>query len=225
VIKSFLLAHPAFALALLPIMAIYFSLVYTAGYLSVFDAQLIWVMEYSDVIKVGLVSIALLSTVAGAIALNFSLNYQNHGVDIPIWKIIAGWAIVGTICSLFVFWVADKKNEEILFSMVVCVVGAFATATILPVVLKKNSAAGYGVIVILSTFTYNFFGIHHGAIARDGDAIYEIFVRGEPKISSAKLVMITSKYVVLYKLGVSSVYPAERILKISRIHRSDLHAQ
>src|SRR5262249_38737034 len=38
------------------------SLIFTVGYLSVFDPMLIWFIEYSDIIKIGLLSIAFLST-------------------------------------------------------------------------------------------------------------------------------------------------------------------
>src|SRR5262249_49870380 len=43
--------------------AVVCSAIFLFGYLSVFDWRLIWIIDYSDILKVGLVAIAVLSSV------------------------------------------------------------------------------------------------------------------------------------------------------------------
>ena len=53
--------HFAVVSALTIIIAVFCSTVFLYGYLSVFDWHLIWIIEYSDVLKFGLVVVAIIS--------------------------------------------------------------------------------------------------------------------------------------------------------------------
>ena len=59
---SFITAHFA-VLSLLSLIAIVLcSTLFVYGYLSAFDWQLIWIIEYTDILKLGLVALALISS-------------------------------------------------------------------------------------------------------------------------------------------------------------------
>src|ERR1700753_3661436 len=57
--------HFAVISTALTVTAVLSSTVFLYGYLSVFDWRLIWVIEYSDVLKFGLIVLAFLASFAG----------------------------------------------------------------------------------------------------------------------------------------------------------------
>lgn len=54
--------------AVLLVAAVAAGTFFLAGYLSVFDWRLIWVIEYADILKVGLVGLAAVAGLIGALA-------------------------------------------------------------------------------------------------------------------------------------------------------------
>ena len=59
---SFITAHFAVFSLLGLVVIVLCSTLFVYGYLSAFDSQLIWIIEYTDILKFGLVALALISS-------------------------------------------------------------------------------------------------------------------------------------------------------------------
>ena len=113
---SFISEHFAVFSLLGLLFAVLCSTLFLYGYLTVFDQQLIWIIEYPDILKFGLVALAVMSTIilvvqaliANAIsAARLEGKTRAAAVGIIIAATLALWAI-----SVVIEWRALKLRLD-----------------------------------------------------------------------------------------------------------------
>jgi hypothetical protein len=89
---EFLTKHFLVLSSLLVGVASAISMIFLTAYLAVFDWSLVWLIEYSDLAKLALIGIAVISSILGFITNNLLVSYQ--------------WFALRQKGFRFVFWLA-----------------------------------------------------------------------------------------------------------------------
>src|SRR5262245_55412720 len=118
---NFITAHFAVFSLLGLVVTVLCSTLIVYGYLSEFDSQLIWIIEYTDILKFGLVALALISSaiLAVILAINFfytvfyfvTLRAHEGKVQAAFIGVIS--FIVLAIFGLVIFWVIFGREGEV----------------------------------------------------------------------------------------------------------------
>jgi hypothetical protein len=198
------------------------STIFLYGYLSVFDWRLIWIIEYPDIFKFGLVAIAAIS---GAIAFiqaviqNFFTVKKLEGRE--RWAhivIISVFAIIALAAIIYF----DRRSESPIpytlylsfavsgfFLIVLCFIVADIASNRWP--LNAERAFIVFIIVILGVAS---FGGTFGTYTKYGQGLhYDVFLK-DREMNDVRLVLFTSHHAVLYSGNLVTVLPTSEIMRI-----------
>ena len=204
---------------LLIIVGIAASTTALSAYLRVFDWHLIWIIDYPDVIKWGLVTLAVISAFAlsgwsiidDAIVWVSSNNYKP-----AIW-LAAFWSI-----SLAVWLLIDYRSQEphysltfflhlTVFMLTITAVNIAQTVRLYPTNITRHVIADAFFII----FSAGIIGTMIGYMLRDGWGFqHHVDTKSTVDYRSVGLVMITSRYVVIWDRDHAVILPAEDVTKI-----------
>jgi hypothetical protein len=182
------------------------STVFLYGYLSVFDWRLIWVIEYSDVLKFGLIIFAVLTG-----SLYFLQGYAtdaynavfNEDLKKRLW-----WAKMATFMFFLSFttkiW-SDETNEvhyymlHVMMHLSVLLIGVITIAAVLRFKSWKiTTLHDWANDAILAVFVLSIFGQTFGYYTRDMEGFKHDVVLKGVEMKNVGVVMITSHHTVLY---------------------------
>jgi len=119
---NFITAHFAVFSLLGLVVTVLCSTLFVYGYLSEFDSQLIWIIEYTDILKFGLVALALISSAILAVILAMNFFYYTVFYFVALraheGKVQAAFIgvisfIVLAIFGLVIFWVIFGREGEV----------------------------------------------------------------------------------------------------------------
>jgi hypothetical protein len=192
--------------ALAGLTALLGSTVFLYGYLSVFDWRLIWVIEYSDVLKFGLIIFAVLTGYLFLIEGYARDAYRIAFSEDP--KTRLWWTKLVTVMFLASFIpniLHDETHEEhyymlhIMTHLSVLLIGGVTFMAVQRFRNWKNSTArDWATDAILAIFIIPVFGQTFGYYTRDMDGFkHDVILKGV-EMQDVGVVMITSHHTVLY---------------------------
>jgi hypothetical protein len=197
--------HIALVSAVVSLTAILSSTVFLYGYLSVFDWHLIWIIEYSDVLKFGLVVFAVVT----------GFFYYISGYVEDAYHLISAepekrsWWIKAIILGLFVSFVprilADETSQEHYYMLHISLhlsAIILMALTIIAAVEATNLTARTGRQIYnlcgLWICALFFFGFTFGYYTRDTSGFRHTVSLKGVEMTNVGVVMITSHHTVLY---------------------------
>ncbi|MGO9401587.1 MAG: hypothetical protein ACLP19_27655 [Xanthobacteraceae bacterium] len=208
--------------------AILSSTVFLYGYLSVFDWRLIWIIEYGDVLKFGLVVLAVLASFAGLYSI-----YVEDAYDFIAKPERRSFLV--KIITLFFFisfashMLADETGKEHFYMLHITLHLSWLALIGLVVIAafhisQKTPITGKFVWdnLVLITITLGLFGTTFGYYTRDTFGFrHTVSIKGN-EMRDVGVVMITSHHTVLYtKDGDVLVAPTPDVSQIVLPHRSE----
>jgi hypothetical protein len=195
--------------------------IFVYAYLSVFDWRLIWIVEYSDILKVGLVAVAFIS--------GFAFFVFNVTHDVYVWFVDQSTSARGAKMTMAAIWAGlavlwlfnEYLSPEPHYSLRIW---EFASLTYLGLlVIKIGSSVKKGWYISARTLIFDVFfivagistfGHTVGLYVRDTAGFkHNVFLKtGE--IRDAGLVMFTSHHMILYRDGRAIVVPSADLVKL-----------
>jgi hypothetical protein len=224
---EFLTRHFAVLSAALVILGALSATVILYGYLSVFSWRLIWLVEYADILKVGLVTVAVISGFAGYISNYVSDIYSWMRVDPKSWR----WSVplmAAIWASSFGFWIYLDWHStnpyyglhlHLHFAIIAIYLLAFLImrqVELFPTVIPGMLINDIAVMVLVVGFIGRTFGYY----SRDMEAFKHDVALKATVLRDVGLIMVTSHHIVLYAEEAVIVVPSGDVTKITRTNPS-----
>ena len=211
---SFITAHFAVCSLLGLVGVVLCCTLFLYGYLSVFDIQLIWIIEYPDILKFGLVALALISTTIFLIHVFvqniFTASRLKGKKRATFVVLIVALAIVGV--GLFV----ASNPSEIYWSFATTIMLLIASSLMIWDLVERRRPIQY-IIFIFASLLLNVgsFGGTLGVYTKysKGGLTHDVFLK-DRQMSNVRLVLFTSHHTVLYAGTDVVVLPTSEIMKI-----------
>jgi len=218
---SFISEHFAVFSLLGLLFAVLCSTLFLYGYLTVFDQQLIWIIEYPDILKFGLVALAVLSTIilivqaliANAIsAARLEGKTRAAAVGVIIAVTLALWAI-----SVIIEWrtQAAPRYEMYVFLGISAVLLIALSVAISDVIEGRIIKVERIAFVVVGLFvSLGAFGATFGTYAKYSKGpTHDVFLK-DREMTNVRLVLFTTHHTVLYAGTDVVVIPTSGIMKI-----------
>jgi hypothetical protein len=196
------------------------STLFLYGYLSVFDWRLIWIIDYSDIFKIGLVTLGVLAS--AIVFLLFALTYFLGIVDLKgrarkkeIWSV---GILLGFLLAFFVFaqWLEPGPYQlYVAWAGMAIPLGGIC---IVAANLLTGSVA-FTAQRALALLAYLFLamgaaGSTFGVVTKYSEGSrYDVFLK-DREMADVRLVLFTSHHTVLYSGNQVIVLPTTEILKM-----------
>jgi len=219
---SFISGHFA-VFSLLGLMAVVLcSTLFLYGYLSVFDWQLIWIIEYPDILKFGLVALAVIFSVilglqAILVHLSIASTYKGKARAMYVVFIIA-LAIALLAILMVIEWRTEAEPRYQMYGSFLA--SAFfligVSLGIWEVVERRRtiSAQRIAFVVIFLFMAVGTFGGSFGTYAKYSKGLtHDVFLK-DRQMSDVRLVLFTSHHTVLYAGTDVIVLPTSEIIKV-----------
>jgi hypothetical protein len=215
--------------ALVVVFAVSASTVFLFAYLSVFDWRLIWFIEYSDLLKVGLI---VLGIAAGSL---FPFTFlvlgasAGHVIDKKsgrnLWvSVLLGFILI-FVTAMYVDWNNEQKRA---LDISIFVSGAWTlgvifwlarSAEILRAAITSPTPGpavlGLGLLwIAIGSFTALLWGGTFGFYARDSDGFRQDVTLKNEELKQVGVIMVTSHHVILYSDRKTIVVPSSDVVKI-----------
>src|SRR5262245_1477384 len=219
---SFITAHfAAFSLLGLVVVVLCCTL-FLYGYLSVFDWQLIWIIEYPDILKFGLVALAVIfGIILGlyGILMNLIASTRYKGkarvlyVVVIIALAIALWAI-----PVAIEWRTEAEPRYQMYgSFLVSAIFLIAVSLGIWEVVERCrtiSVERIAFVVMFLFISVGSFGGSFGTYAKYSKGLtHDVFLK-DRQMSNVRLVLFTSHHTVIYAGTDVVVLPTSEIMKI-----------
>jgi hypothetical protein len=215
--------------ALALVVAVVLGTLFLGGYLSVFDWRLIWVIDYPDILKFGLVVTAGAAGLVGLIGPILESAYRAT-TEKGAWIFPATLTTLAVGALAYELWQQSQSPEPnyafgifgflcavLLFFLAAIIFDSFTTRrrVTVPHVINGFAACGFAMLM---------FGFFFGLLVRDREGFkdYEVTLRSKT-LAGVGLVMMTSQYVVLAKGDTTAIIPLGEVLKIEHRKRGGFH--
>jgi hypothetical protein len=206
-----------------------YSMLFLSAYLGVFDWNLVWLIEYSDLAKLALIGIAIAS---GALALTINMIYLMYrwlALKETTSRFWVGCAVAVTVLGSAVTIFFDVKNGtgqwqfQVLSSfsslILILIIGAIIRD------LDALKAGEFGAIyrtVVLFAFSMGFFGATFGHYVKDVSKDFSEITSKNGTYDNAKVVMLLSHHVVFFSNGSVITIPTGDVVKITTSAKSTI---
>jgi hypothetical protein len=225
---SFIASNIASFSAIGLIAVVMCSTLFLYAYLSIFDWRLIWIIDYSDILKVGLVALAVLSTVIvfllGVLQGFFRSTRPKEkartkqGQTKQVWLLVVLGVpvVIGLAAIAFVEWQKPapyQLYEAWVLSALFLLTSTFIIGRILkhPSLLTAERIVGLSSLLFAATFIA---GSTFGTITKySGGLRYDVFLKDREMVD-VRLVLFTSHHIVLYSGDQVIVLPTSDITKV-----------
>ena len=221
---DFITKHFAVLSVALAVFGATAAIIFIAAYLRVFDWRIIWIIEYADVLKIGLIVVALFSGFS-----YFIWTAARNAIDLStergrswIWVHIFGaflWCL-----SLGTFLYEDYHSPEPHYELHIWLHLAILALTnlwLVPMNVTRDfpdlNAKQVAWIAFLIVSNVSALGTAFGYYTRDTDGFrHDVFLK-DKELRDVGLVMLTSHHVVLYtKDKTVVVVPASDVTRLER---------
>jgi hypothetical protein len=198
------------------------AIIFIAAYLRVFDWRAIWIIEYSDVLKIGLLIIALFSGFSYYIWSSASSAIELVTERERSWILVHLFGFTLWCLSLGSFLYLDYHSPQPTYALhiwlhiallAIISLGVGATTLVREFPNLKPKQFAWAVFIIVANVSV--FGTTFGYYTRDTDGFhYDVSLR-DKELSDVGLVMLTSHHVVLYtKDNTVIIIPASEVTKL-----------
>jgi hypothetical protein len=199
------------------------ALIFIAAYLRVFDWRTIWIIEYSDVLKVGLIAVSLLSGFS-----YFIFSAATQAIDLA-----KQWPRTASVSLLLIIWCislgfylyGDLRSAEPLYALHIWLhvaILAVIALVLVPLSVMRNietaDSSRIALVVFLFVLNVSTLGTAFGYYTRDTEGFnHDVFLKSGEEMRDVGVVMLTSHHVVLYaKDSTVIVVSATDVTKLER---------
>jgi hypothetical protein len=217
---SFISGHFA-VFSLLGLVAIVLcSTLFLYGYLAVFDWQLIWIIEYPDILKFGLVALAVISSIILAVSAfiaNLIAASRSKGKAPAMFLVVIialGIALLVTLVALK--WPTEAEPRYEMYGSFGVSAGFLIAVSlgIWGVVERTIGAERIGFVVLFLFLSMGSFGSTFGTYVKYAKGLtHDVFLK-DREMSDVRLVLFTSHHTVLYVGTDVVVLPTSEIIKV-----------
>lgn len=187
------------------LLAVLVSTIFLYAYLSVFDQHLMWIVEYSDILKVGLVAVAVMSGFAFWLYSVIDDVYHWVTTETRSVKLAKRFSPVPLLVSLSLWLYVDYKFAEphyalhIYFHLSILLLALLAYWTInLGKSFPNINFSDLTYYVFLCIVTISIFGRTFAYYVRDSEGFrHNVTIKNE-EIPNLGVIMLTSHHAVLY---------------------------
>jgi hypothetical protein len=193
------------------------------AYLRVFDWRLIWIIEYADVLKWGLVALVLLSAFAfSGLYLIDSMedatkaNWRRIKIGLALWAL----SFVGALVANY-YASPEPGRQSLLIALHMTALMIAATTLVIVGTVRSGFRLRHVLgDVVIFIVTAGFVGTAIAHFVRDLDGFkHNVAIKEGPEYRSVGLVMMTSRYVVLWDRDHALILPVDDISKIEGSRR------
>src|SRR5262245_6442949 len=234
---NFITAHFAVFSLLGLVVTVLCSTLIVYGYLSEFDSQLIWIIEYTDILKFGLVALALISSAILVVILAINFFYtvfyfvalRAHEGKVQAAFIGVIFFILSAIFGLVIFLIFGREVElfeavttlpfeifgPLSLSAIFLLVNSFYTLSIVQGRGSIPIQRSISQLLVFLTVSLVIFGGTLGAYTKfsKGGLTHDVFLK-DRQMSKVRLVQFTSHHTVVYAGTDVVVLPTSEIMKI-----------
>jgi hypothetical protein len=221
---EFLSRHLGALTAIATVLSATFAMAFLFSFLSVFDWTLIWIIEYTDIIKFGLISFALVSGYTYFTLFIFRSakayrqdNWYGFGFLIAFVLLVHGVRLYHDVCCS----VAPAKEYHILqlFSWVAVIVSARRFVDICDVCSKgqvnaRQIATEYVFVICLCVL----FGRTYGLYLRDNSTVFhDVAIKRDDDVKifrKAKILLVTSHHFVITGDDRTAIIPSGDVVEV-----------
>src|SRR5262249_11989235 len=210
------------------------STLFVYGYLREFDSQLIWIIEYTDILKFGLVALALISSAILVVILAIQFFYtvfyyalRAHEGKGQAAFIVVIFFILSAIFGLVIYWaifgldfgaVTTLPSEifgPLSLSAFFLLANSFYTLSIFQGRGSIPIRRSISQLLVFLTVSLVIFGGTLGAYTKfsKGGLTHDVFLK-DRQMSNVRLVLFTSHHTVVYAGTDVVVLPTSEIMKI-----------
>ena len=221
---EYLTKHFAVLSVMATVVGATLAVIFIAAYLRVFDWRLIWIIEYPDILKVALVTIAVFSGFsfyiwsAAADAINLTTRHSrgrliSYAFGLALW------------CgSLIMYLYLDYHSTDphyglhlMLHLAILAIIGLILTGVNGIREFPNQNANEVALLIFLIVANVTTLGSAFGYYAKDGNGFnYNVFLKVE-ELHDVGVIMITSHHVVLFLKNKSIILvPSADVVKIER---------
>ena len=214
-------SQPAFISGAVVLFSLFCASIFLFAYVRVFDWRLIWLVDYADILKVGLVAIAFFSGIAWYLWAVFDDAYgwakPGKGAGWRRYVIRAFW--IGSMTYwAYVEYVSGQPRYALLASVFLSIVAVFLVARW--TVRMSEPSHGPNVkdavfLAFLLVVTVSLFGTAFGYYSRDAwrSIVQNAVIDGET-LPGGRLIMLTSRHAVFYRDGITITVPASAVKRL-----------
>jgi len=204
------------------IFAVLCATVFTSSYLSTFDRQLIWLIEYTDLLKVGLIGLAFLLGFVGTLfaVLDWSFDAEGGQKALKNYTItLAALALVLLALLMGLVWYSGSNSYGVLVSVwgTLCIL--IFTIFMAVYFVRHGSLArarDLAFILFMLIISSSVLGYTYGELTMTRPRDHFTVHLADRVIEGAKLVMLTSRYAVFYFDRKTIVVPAAAVTRMEK---------
>jgi hypothetical protein len=215
--------------ALVVVFAVSASTVFLVAYLSLFDWRLIWFIEYSDLLKVGLIVLGAASVSLFPFTWMVLAASAGYVIDKKsgrsLWVSVMLGFVLLFATAMYVDWNNEQKRAldisvsvSLAWTLFVIFllsrsVNTFSNAVISAVPGRFVFALSL-VWILIGSFTALSWGTTFGFFVRDSDGFKQDVTLKNEELKQVGVIMITSHHVILYSDRKTIVVPSSDVVKI-----------
>jgi hypothetical protein len=196
------------------------STLFLFGYLSVFDWTLIWIVEYGDILKFGLVAVAMLSTfvlsIQGVIINTINVHDSTGKARWILLAILGALAlsILGTEIYSQHTSAEPQYQRAVTYSLGVIFL-TFWIVDITQLVANKKPPPLREIsnMIFFAIFSITTFGACVGVFVRYSTTSHDVYLR-DRTLTDVRVVMFTSHHTVLFSDKVATVVPTPDVVQM-----------
>jgi hypothetical protein len=221
---EFITKHFAVVSVVVAVFGMATAIIFIAAYMRVFDWRIIWIIEYGDVVKIGLIAIALFSGFAYYIwsgardAIDLATQTERSWIWVYLFGIFLWCLSLGSMLYM------DHHSTEPHYAMhiwlhlaILAVIGLWLVPMNVTRDFPDLNAKQVAWIIFLVVSNVSTLGTAFGYYSRDSEGFgHDVFLKDE-ELHDVGLVMLTSHHVVLYtKEQTVIIVPAEEVKRLER---------
>ncbi len=199
-----------------------YSMLFLTSYLGVFDWNLVWLIEYSDLAKFGLMAVALISPILVILTNQFDALYKTLVLKDKSYR-WAGWVfatLIVLVAASGIYIDLKDKNGQATYHLMYAIAALSALGFMWVIcrdfdALKNNPRFStlYNHAVLLA-IALGFVGVAHGFYVKDvSKQVSEITTKKET-FKDAKIVLMLSHHIVFISGGRVVTIPAADLVEL-----------
>jgi hypothetical protein len=221
---DYITKHFAVVSVIVAVLGATLAIIFIEAYLRVFDWRIIWIIEYTDILKIGLIVVAVLSSFSFYVwssakdAINIATQPERSWAFVHLFALTLWCASLG-----FYLW-RDYHSPEPYWGLhinlhlaIIALIGLWLFAINFSRDFPNLTGTQIAWIIFVVTGNVSILGSAFGYYTRDtGGFLHDVYLK-DKELRSVGLVLLTSHHVVLYtKDKTVVIVPAGDVVRLEK---------